>query len=140
MGLFLIWVESRKSPYRPLSITGNSTTTSSYSPLHPTDPNESFNKQTDFESQTMQTWRRAFTTSITRLNHSPSTSALGTRPILLRCAKLLQESGRNEDQEIRLQGLVRNVRKQKKMAFVEVSDGSTIQPVHALMKPDFAVE
>lgn len=137
MRLFLIWVGSRKSPYRPLSITGNSTTTSSYSPLHPTDPT-SLSTNDYLERQTMQTWRRAFTTSIARLNHSPPTTS--TRPILLRCAKLLQESGRNEDQEIRLQGLVRNVRKQKKMAFVEVSDGSTIQPVHALMRPDNAVE
>lgn len=137
MGLFLIGVGSRKSPYRPLSIIGNSTTTSFYSPLHPTDTT-SLATGDHSERQTMQTWRRGFTTSIARLNHSPPT--INTRPSLLRCAKLLQESGRNEDQEIRLKGLVRNVRKQKKMAFVEVSDGSTIQPVHALMKPDYAVE
>lgn len=86
----------------------------------------------------MQTWRRAFTTSIARLNHSPPTA--NARGVLLRCAKLLQESGRNEDREIRLQGLIRNVRKQKKVAFAEVSDGSTIWPVQAILTPEHAAE
>lgn len=86
----------------------------------------------------MQTWRRAFATSVARLNHNSATTS-NTRPALLRCAQILQE-GKNdkcsyEDAEIQVNGFIRSVRKQKRFAFAEISDGSTIEPVQAILKP-----
>lgn len=34
-----------------------------------------------------------------------------------------------------MNGFIRSVRKQKRFAFAEISDGSTIEPVQAILKP-----
>ncbi|KAJ5574160.1 Nucleic acid-binding OB-fold [Penicillium hispanicum] len=90
----------------------------------------------------MQTWRRAFATSVRRLNHSPTSHP---RPTALRCAQILQSSKRNgpcslEDQEIKVNGFIRSVRKQKRFAFAEISDGSTLKPLQAILKPAQAAD
>ncbi|KAF7593437.1 asparaginyl-tRNA synthetase [Aspergillus hancockii] len=68
----------------------------------------------------------------------------GAGPTLLRCAQVLEQSKNGpcslEDQEIKLQGFVRSVRKQKRFAFAEISDGSTVEPLQAFLKPAQAAE
>lgn len=93
--------------------------------------------------QEMQTWRRTFATSVARLNHNPPTTA--TRPAFLRCAQLLRESkhgekSQHENKRIEVRGLIRSVRKQKKFAFAEISDGSSLEAVQAILKPEQAAE
>ncbi|KAJ5493016.1 Asparagine--tRNA ligase [Penicillium diatomitis] len=90
----------------------------------------------------MQTWRRTFVTSAPRLNASALSRC---RPITRRCAQILEASKADgpcslEDQEIKVNGFVRSVRKQKRFAFAEISDGSTIEPVQAILKPSQAAE
>ena len=132
--LFRLDPENRRTARRSSPKVNDDTSSSP-----PTNPAGLSNKtQRSPRTTKMQTWRRAFTTSITRLNYSPPTAS--ARPVLLRCAKLLQESGENEDRDIRLQGLIRNVRKQKKVAFAEISDGSTIRPVQTILTPEHAAK
>ncbi|KAI9043763.1 asparaginyl-tRNA synthetase Slm5 [Aspergillus affinis] len=45
-----------------------------------------------------------------------------------------------EDQEIKLNGFVRSVRKQKRFAFAQITDGSTVEPVQAFLKPAQAAD
>ncbi|KAJ5751635.1 Asparaginyl-tRNA synthetase Slm5 [Penicillium odoratum] len=84
---------------------------------------------------------RAFTTSVARLNHS----ATAKPSAVLRCAQILQ-SGRQdgpcrfEDQEIKVNGFIRSIRKQKKIAFAGVSDGSTVELLQVLLKPEHAAD
>lgn len=89
----------------------------------------------------MQTWRRTFATSVARLNDSLTVNA---RPATLRCAQILQSSKQNacslEDQEIKVNGFIRSVRKQKRFAFAEISDGSSVEPLQAILKPAQAAE
>lgn len=89
----------------------------------------------------MQTWRRNFATSVARLNHSVTVNA---RPATLRCAQILHSSKQNasslEDQEIKVNGFIRSVRKQKRFAFAEISDGSSVEPLQAILKPAQAAE
>lgn len=94
-----------------------------------------------FPQQAMQTWRRTFATSVARLGHnnnSPLSKTPG--PAVLRCAQLLQESKKTgtssfEEQEIRINGFIRSVRKQKRFAFAQISDGSTVEPLQAFLTP-----
>jgi asparaginyl-tRNA synthetase len=37
-------------------------------------------------------------------------------------------------------GFIRSVRKQKRFAFAEISDGSTVEPMQAILKPAQAAE
>ncbi|OJJ51415.1 hypothetical protein ASPZODRAFT_55344 [Penicilliopsis zonata CBS 506.65] len=88
----------------------------------------------------MQTWRRTFATSIARLDHSGKAAGH-----VLRCAQLLQATRQDgtssfQDQEIRVQGFIRSVRKQKRFAFAEISDGSTVKPVQAILTPGQATD
>ncbi|KAL4747292.1 hypothetical protein BDW72DRAFT_209686 [Aspergillus terricola var. indicus] len=89
----------------------------------------------------MQTWRRTFVTSLSRLNHRPP---VATSPTLLRCDQVLKSSRQEtcslEDQEIKLHGFVRSVRKQKRFAFAEISDGSAVDGIQAILKPAQAAE
>lgn len=89
----------------------------------------------------MLTWRRTFATSVARLG---SSTTPGARPPVLRCAQILQASKDGpcalEDQEIKINGFVRSVRKQKRFAFAEISDGSTVAPLQAILKPAQAAE
>lgn len=89
----------------------------------------------------MQTWRRSFSTSVIRYSQSAS---LGSRN-RLRCAELLNASGKEkahqfENENITLKGFIRSVRKQKRFAFAEISDGSTVQSLQAILTPDQAAE
>ena len=90
----------------------------------------------------MQTWRRAFSTSRWRASQ-PSPLASRAR---LRCADLLalpeKDDGRNsfENEEVQVKGHIRSVRKQKRVAFAEITDGSTAQSLQAILKPDQAAE
>ncbi|KAJ6020663.1 hypothetical protein N7540_006167 [Penicillium herquei] len=88
----------------------------------------------------MQTWRRTFATSVARLNYG---ATAGPRPSALRCAQILQSSKsdepcRLENQEIKVNGFIKSVRKQKRRAFAEISDGSTIEPLQAILTPEQA--
>ena len=87
----------------------------------------------------MQTWQRGLATSLKELTRQFSTSL---RPTPQRCVQLLQ-SDRTcnfENEEVRIHGFVRSVRKQKRFAFVEISDGSTSQSLQAILTPDQATE
>lgn len=83
----------------------------------------------------MRIWRRSFATSFARLNSRPATTVSG--PPLLRCAQVLDKNrtGPNslEDQEIKLQGYINNVRKHKRFSFVEFVDGSTVEALQAMV-------
>ncbi|OGE53183.1 hypothetical protein PENARI_c008G01039 [Penicillium arizonense] len=87
----------------------------------------------------MQIWRRSFATSVARLSNSSA-----TRPSISRCAQILQASKGGtcsfEDQEVRVNGFIRSVRKQKRFAFAEISDGSTVEPMQAILKPAQAAD
>lgn len=91
----------------------------------------------------MRTWRRGFATSIRRLSQQQNIAA---RPTTLRCAELLELSRKDdvarslENNEVTVQGFIRSVRKQKRFAFAEISDGSTIQSLQAILTPDQAAE
>lgn len=90
----------------------------------------------------MHTWRRTFATSVARLG---SSSIPHSRIAALRCAQILQASKADgpctlEDKEIKINGFIRSVRKQKRFAFAEISDGSTVEPLQAILKPAQAAE
>lgn len=90
----------------------------------------------------MQTWRRKFATTAARLNANVNSKS---RPTALRCAQILHASEQEkpcslEDQEVKINGFIRSVRKQKRIAFAEISDGSTVEPLQAILKPALAAE
>lgn len=88
----------------------------------------------------MLVWRRYLSTSA-----SASAIAGQKSPLLLRCAQLLDasraaaaadgSSSSLDNRQIRVQGFIRSVRKQKRIAFAEISDGSTIKTVQAILTP-----
>lgn len=89
----------------------------------------------------MRAWRRSLSTSVTRYNHSSSLAS--RKQLRLRCAELLNASGADnnsqnkyENEEITLEGFVRSVRKQKRFAFAEISDGSTVKSLQAILTPE----
>jgi asparaginyl-tRNA synthetase len=90
----------------------------------------------------MHTWRRAFSTCGWRASQ-PSPLASRAR---LRCADLLAlpEKGEGwssfENEEVQVNGHVRSVRKQKRVAFAEITDGSTVQSLQAILKPEQAAK
>lgn len=97
----------------------------------------------------MRAWRRSFSTSIVR-RYSPSSSLAANR---LRCAELLnapttttantdgeRNAHRYENEEITIKGFIRSVRKQKRFAFAEISDGSTIKSLQAILTPEQAAK
>lgn len=94
-----------------------------------------------FPRQAMQTCRRTFATSVARLGRNGiSTLPKTSGPAVLRCSQLLQESKKTgtssfEEKEIRINGTIRSVRKQKRFAFAQISDGSTVEPLQAFLTP-----
>lgn len=57
-------------------------------------------------------------------------------------AALLRSSVENTDEstpKIEVNGYVRTIRKQKRIAFAAVGDGSSLQPVQAVLTPDQAL-
>ncbi|KAJ5174831.1 Nucleic acid-binding OB-fold [Penicillium canariense] len=90
----------------------------------------------------MHTWRRTFATSVARFGPS---STPYPRSVTLRCAQILQASKADgpcslEDKEVKVNGFIRSVRKQKRFAFAEISDGSTAEPLQAILKPAQAAD
>lgn len=90
----------------------------------------------------MQVWRRGFVTSAARLGVKPT---VVTQPRILRCSQVLQATRKDggsslEEQELKLQGFIRSVRKHKRFAFAEISDGSTVVPLQAILTPSQAAE
>ncbi|QSS63528.1 hypothetical protein I7I51_00586 [Histoplasma capsulatum] len=99
----------------------------------------------------MLLWRRCLSTSA-----SAPTIAGQKSPLLLRCAQLLDASRSTtrtaetataapdgsasslDNRQIRVRGFIRSVRKQKRFAFAEISDGSTIKSVQAILTPEQA--
>ncbi|CEL07469.1 Putative Asparaginyl-tRNA synthetase [Aspergillus calidoustus] len=85
----------------------------------------------------MLPWRRAFSTSLGRLEH-----AAVTRPQFLRCADVDRKSKQTpcalEGQEIKLRGLLRSVRKQKEIAFAAINDGTSFTPLQVILSPEQA--
>lgn len=60
-----------------------------------------------------------------------------------RIATLLHNSGRpdsNASKEIQISGFVQSLRKQKKIAFAAIKDGSSLQPLQAILTPAQAEE
>lgn len=51
-----------------------------------------------------------------------------------------QDASEKEEQTVSIAGLVRSVRRQKKVAFAHISDGSTLDPIQAILNPDQAKE
>jgi len=57
----------------------------------------------------------------------------------VRCSQLLSnDTNSYEGKEILISGTVRTVRKQKRNAFLHISDGSSSQPVQAVLTPEQA--
>lgn len=90
----------------------------------------------------MRAWRRATESvsgrsgNLKRVRYS-STAVQKPKSI----GSLLQHSADSEvgtSTEIEVDGFVRTIRKQKRVAFAAVSDGSSMQPVQAVLKPDQA--
>ncbi|KAL2800731.1 hypothetical protein BJX66DRAFT_331679 [Aspergillus keveii] len=85
----------------------------------------------------MLPWRRAFSTSIARLER-----AAATRPQILKCADVDLKSKQTpctlEGQKIKLRGLLRSVRKQKETAFAAINDGTSLTPLQVILKPEQA--
>lgn len=81
----------------------------------------------------MRAFRRGFS----------SRSSLLASPQILQCSRLLGVSsaasagtkGAFDDTEVRLRGFVRSIRKQKRIAFAQISDGSTVKNVQAVFEP-----
>lgn len=97
----------------------------------------------------MRAWRRSFSTSVVR-RYAPSSPLAANR---LRCAELLNATTTTtgntdektkahiyENEEITLKGFIRSVRKQKRFAFAEISDGSTVKSLQAILTPEQAAE
>ncbi|WEW60491.1 asparaginyl-tRNA synthetase [Emydomyces testavorans] len=90
----------------------------------------------------MQAWRRCLSSTASKFNSQPA----GARA--LRCAQIFEASKPaigNDDApldhcEILVRGLVRSVRKQKQWAFAEISDGSTMQTLQAILSPEQAAK
>jgi asparaginyl-tRNA synthetase len=94
----------------------------------------------------MRAWRRCLSTSASVISQQ--------KPRPLRCRQILEKpeasevtddaennggaSVQPEHREIQVQGLVRSVRKQKRFGFAEISDGSTVRSLQAVLTPEQA--
>nr|POF15274.1 asparagine--trna ligase, mitochondrial [Quercus suber] len=85
---------------------------------------------------------RLWKCDIRRLEHSAASrrSFASSRALQRRInvAELLQQTGNVE--EVELSGWIRSVRKQKRVAFAVLGDGSTTKPLQAVLKPELAAE
>jgi asparaginyl-tRNA synthetase len=87
----------------------------------------------------MRTWRGLSHRTL-RANTSLRWSSTVQKPANI--ASLLQSSANNIDEstpEIEVNGYVRTIRKQKRIAFAAIGDGSSLQPVQAVLTPDQAL-
>lgn len=101
-------------------------------------------EQEEEESSTysMHSWRRA--TCVTRsldlhLSRRPYTTSRVHQAQKIGISKLLQQNA-SSDQEVQVNGWIRSVRKQKRIAFAALGDGSTIDSLQAVLKPEQAAE
>ena len=107
----------------------------------------------------MRAWRRCLSTSATALSQQQSkvtaaATANRAAAVPLRCRQIFEaskapatttsDSGTGpaatslDNSEIQIKGFVRSVRKQKRWAFAQISDGSTVRPVQAILTPEQA--
>lgn len=87
----------------------------------------------------MKTWRGLRQCTL-RSNHFVRWSSTTQKPANI--ASLLKSSAENIDEtspQIEVNGYVRTIRKQKRIAFAAVGDGSSLQPVQAVLTPDQAL-
>lgn len=94
----------------------------------------------------MRAWRRPTGLKLPRLNSTCTTrdywkaSSKGRQGGDL--ATLLQVSSRTHDDgldmDMTVTGYVRSIRKQKRVAFAAIGDGSNLHPVQAVLDPDQA--
>lgn len=91
--------------------------------------------------EAMQIWRRAFTTSVARLQTKPRTAPGAALPQGAQIrSKPPPVNPEILGKDITLQGSVRSVRKHKRFAFAELSNGSSIHTIQALLTPAQAAE
>lgn len=87
----------------------------------------------------MKTWRGLSRRTL-RVDSSVRWSSTTQKPANI--ASLLKSSAENDEEtspEIEVNGYVRTIRKQKRIAFAAVGDGSSLQPVQAVLTPDQAL-
>jgi asparaginyl-tRNA synthetase len=87
----------------------------------------------------MKTWRGLRHRTL-RTNSSLRWSSTTQKPANI--ASLLKSSANNTEEstpEIEVNGYVRTIRKQKRIAFAAIADGSSLQPVQAVLTPDQAL-
>jgi asparaginyl-tRNA synthetase len=87
----------------------------------------------------MNTWRGLSHRTL-RTNASVRWSSTLQKPANI--ASLLRSSANNIDKstpEVEVNGYVRTIRKQKRIAFAAIGDGSSLQPVQAVLTPDQAL-
>jgi len=87
----------------------------------------------------MKTWRGLSHRTL-RTNASLRWSSTIQKPANI--ASLLKSSAETTEEstpEIEINGYVRTIRKQKRIAFAAVGDGSSLQPVQAVLTPDQAL-
>lgn len=91
--------------------------------------------------ENMQIWRRAFTTSVARLQTKPRTVPGAALPQGAQIrSKPPPVNPEILGKDITLQGSIRSVRKHKRFAFAELSNGSSIHTIQALLTPAQAAE
>ncbi|KAK2743254.1 asparaginyl-tRNA synthetase [Myotisia sp. PD_48] len=68
-------------------------------------------------------------------------------PLRLRCAQILNQSkisgegsGQLDHQKVQIRGHIRFLRKQKRFAFAHISDGSSLEPIQAILTAEQATE
>lgn len=87
----------------------------------------------------MRAWSRPACT-VRRLEVQPR-SRFSTSRALSKRVNVAQLLARNaEGHDINVYGWVRSLRKQKKIAFVALGDGSTVEPLQAVLKPEDAAQ
>ena len=87
----------------------------------------------------MKTWR-GLSHHTLRTNNPVRWSSTLQKPANI--ASLLRSSAENTDDatpDVEVNGYVRTIRKQKRIAFAAVGDGSSLQPVQAVLTPDQAL-
>ncbi|PLN80474.1 asparaginyl-tRNA synthetase [Aspergillus taichungensis] len=89
----------------------------------------------------MQIWRRAFTTSVARLQTKPRTVPGAALPQGAQIrSKPPPVNPEILGKDITFQGSIRSVRKHKRFAFAELSNGSSIHTIQALLTPAQAAD
>ncbi|SMY29046.1 unnamed protein product [Zymoseptoria tritici ST99CH_1A5] len=88
----------------------------------------------------MRVWRSASCAipTIEAACKRPLSTSRALRQHQINIADLLQRNA--ESESVKVNGWIRSVRKQKRVAFAAVGDGSTIDPLQAVLKPDQAAD